>query len=1777
MSEQDALIELDLDMSKVETKLAQLDKTFAAFSKQKSWFSGLNQSLVVLTENLQATERAFSGFATSVTKATGLSLNDAKAQVEAAKAQEVVSRAVLASARAQENMAKADAARAKASVATARALRDEAAAEETLNRAIRTREATSTRSTGTQSGPVQGPDLNRRMRTAYIAQELRNGRDISATQVQNEKYRRDEAIATVNQIKAAYGDLDGTIKQVGVSIQNDVRYAQELRDTAKENMDAVYRAGGVERFSKNNNQPIAATQQMVKAAEELGVPLRASLGVWDRIFAKSQTHLLQLPIMLLEYQAINAVMQGMSESWNEMVKSTSEFQIQGVLFDANKQSRLNSGLSSGGNSNQLMNESIRLASAYGDKVNDVAQDLNLWYKQTGDLSAASYMTGQALKFQVATGTDLEDTYRTLTALGSQLSGIKFGGGIKGTFDLSRTHEFLEIITAAAVSAGAGLHQVSENEKELRGAKGNSAGILSEALEKDAASLKDMGLNLVQIVALNQALIQSFGNTGHSAEEVAEKLSRITGAFAGLSNPKTNESLKKIGIDLSELTTAQSDTQKLTVFEQFAKVYDGLEEKYKGNSKALQEYLNHLIGGQRQYQVVIDLVENLSKAKKIEQDITKNMGLEDQIAASMQDTYEQSSKRLQSTLEGVGMELGVRILPMLTQVTNDMATAIPVIGMLADKFMTLAGAIAGAGVAFATSKLLGRIGAGAAGGPVGLIITGLAAATGNVIDQHNAGALRYGSDFNRFAGYRADYKAGQIESIPDSVLKDKAFRAFLAHADTVDKQNSAYFGDKSSTSTPVDDKGNPVSDIKKARYINHRAYLAATKGYSTADIEAGITADEQSNPTVSQAILSGDASKKSAAILKQINDASAANAGKITGSASGAGALKDYQIASEGLHELVDAYQSASNASKDYVAKMDDEVDAANRNIKMNGLSEAAIKQLAKATKDKNAAIQSEINQEQKSQGAFRTAETAAVAHARALGLNTQEGKGWMTVAREADREYYSLANSIRSLTKEQRNNTDAVAENQARLAQQNYSLALKHGNSVLNADERAINEAKGIGNKMSDEAKFHNDANGIHKALADEIARTLKGEDRKRAEDALRDWWDNLVQKDGQFVTNAKEEMRKQASELTRSIAGETAKLWETAVPMANFKAPQAQYIKSMIDLKKQSDDLEQQYRDKKQALSGPLTGDPTRDNQLIADRQLVEDWHNIGTAVISAEKAAADFNKRVEEVQASALYKGVEAAFSEISKDISQATVNLLTFSHAEDNHIRQYQQEIDLINEKKFAEDLSYSSMKFHTATQTAIHEIQMHHYDQEIQKLHDMQKAQENARNRPNVIKKVAEAFSKSVIDTLLQQMTQGAMKKLFHLDDGSKQLQNALNKHVNVITSTLAPSLSKFDTSADRLAGSLDRFSAKGGGSSGGSGGGPLGLLGNIFDSSAQSGTAWASDAAGDGTGGYGNPAASSLGDTLIKANNNSGIGAWLKTNGQNMTDGMAFLATAYQGYQQGGTGGALQAGMGMFEGLSSLSQIGGLGFLGPAAIPAAIVAAGFTLFQNKATPQKNPDQFYTSELGQGLADVAGAGMGGVPTYNANGQSFSVNSQLYSTLGNQGEESYIANFIKQHPDIAAQVLTPQEMALFTNASGIAYGTNGDVSLNNGQHEQWNQLIQDSQDATSAIQKYQDALNQGMQQTLVAVNMYGATVGAFPMIWNQPGYNWPTAPSANAPGYGGTNPYTNVTPTSGSGGGGGNTTVIVNTSVDGKPLARNYQAYMLRSQAAGYSRIS
>lgn len=225
----------------------------------------------------------------------------------------------------------------------------------------------------------------------------------------------------------------------------------------------------------------------------------------------------------------------------------------------------------------------------------------------------------------------------------------------------------------------------------------------------------------------------------------------------------------------------------------------------------------------------------------------------------------------------------------------------------------------------------------------------------------------------------------------------------------------------------------------------------------------------------------------------------------------------------------------------------------------------------------------------------------------------------------------------------------------------------------------------------------------------------------------------------------------------------------------------------------------------------------------------------------------------------------------------------------------------------------------------------------------------------------------------------------------------------------------------------------------------------------------------------------------------------------------------------------------------------------------------------------------PDVYATQQFGQAMGDYLGQD-------GANGQQFYESNSIRNSLNGQDEAQYLSQWIAQNPTQAKQVLSAQQLALFSGNDQIVDMKNGQLKLGNGQTMQWQSFFTNVQDALSAIKD--NTANKPLAP-IISIGAYGAGPGYSPNPYNIPGLNtteyaamiqnqFSSLPSASfqasspyaTPGVGTTAPSVAVSvpgvgPTAAAVAGQA-FKVYTTVNLDGKQLAQIVNAYITQDQA-------
>lgn len=1586
-------------------------------------------------------------------------------------------------------------------------------------------------------------------------------------------YQRLAQTATIANDAMVGSKVSSGQQTVTAEIQRQNALYREQAAEARIIRDMIKESGGISNFRNQMGMSKSQMDETLTFLDKYGANVKAMPSYWQRTFGAFASHIGQWTLMTgaIEGAALAA------HTFEEAIKKASEFQVQGTLFSSYQTAARNEGMHTDfATQNDLLRDSIQLASKYGDEVNDVAQDLSLWYKRTGDLGAAYAMTNEALKFQLATGTQVEDLYRTLTALSSQLNGVDLGGSFSGDkFNLGHTHEILEMITAAAVTAGAGLHQLSKNGSELGASLNNSAIIMGESVEKDGAALRSLGYNFNDILALNASLIQAFGNTGNAASDAAEKIGRLSGGLAGLGKPGTADKLAKAGIDLSGLTT-QKD-----VLEQLSGTWDKL-------TKAQQDNLAVTLASPRQYEALEAIMGALSEKKRISAAMSHNLGSEDQLAAQMADTFQTKTKRLNAEWEGFLIIIGDGVIPMLSTLIDKLGSdVIPHMATFIDRLQTMA--------ALARDIINGVN----SFNPV----TQTQNLVRHTMENDKAGVFPLWSPFQAFGQTTADTYGGLSKNAWDAAqnaarmkrlttggFQDPSGRTYQfalpagGHYDKsrgeydfnggwVDPSTGTYHMAASAFKPQFVAKhffmGAGGTELTAAQYAVAAANGEFANPSNVFDSQQGFVDTVNGRSTLA-AHVNAPLGKDAQAILDRMHQQYVqATQGNLSGGSNGGGAGSKYPTAAA---DAIDRQSSAlAQLDKNQRAVIATD-DIAIKTLKIKGASLDDLSTAYHKSINDNQALENQLKQHAQSATTESESYAAMADKAKGGAKDRLENKSqqFANLAQNLKNAAMVLDSKIQELTAQQEAD---ISARMGRLAVQRFQA-----NPLISAIKEPTGSNPAITATLEAlDAQIQKLGNGPGAAAFVRQLETMR----------------THLQSVDQAANGLKESLDTGLSDGLQQLLtpGDSA--------VGTFYTDQLKLQKEYL----------------KDVQTARAAGNVELENEA-------NQWYAVEEAINRSKLAESEYQRRKSELEKSPAFSAFDAGLNTIGNSI---TSSIVASSNAGlNNQINGLQSQISFLNnEKNLLLGSQYAGQR---AT-----------IEEELQALtvreNDLKKQEAN----PPLLKKVFEDVQKSFLDSFVKKLEDdlkgGAIEKILGADPKDVVAKDAdtANKLRQTIAGDMADNVKAFAASVSGdndsfkngvasfgtyVSNLINAFSSSGnapgsfstsGGSTsaassdyadigaaiashaGGSGGGSASLGGGgsgIMPAVASAAAALAAMRGGGPASGMsadapnGDPS-SPFGGGPIPVPNIKGSSA--NTHGDLGGKGGSAkygavagdLYGAYAGYQQGGVGGALETGLSVFA-LTGNPYI-------------AAAAAAFSLFSHHDDPAKMPDKYATSDWGQGLADFQGSGYD-VAVMNANGQQFTENSPLRSQLQNQSESTYITKFIANNATAAKNILSARQLSLFTGltpgSGNITGGKDGNLTLSNGQSVFWSDLISEAQGAVGAIEQFNQTSN-SVNTPIISVNAYGGS-GVAPAFspWTTPGVNdgdvsgivqgtylpsLYSPPSSGSPsgsaGDGGTG--------GGSYGGGGAQTMTFTSNVylDSQQIGASVNAYRAQRENAGW----
>jgi hypothetical protein len=1598
-----------------------------------------------------------------------------------------------------------------------------------------------------------------------VDQDVLRSKQVSTTAMTALDQQRQRSDAqTTRQIEA---DAKAQI----VAMQSlDRQRLQAIQGMTRGEATNLAKGGAVAGMPGYTTGPNSAIQNIV---DNKNIPMRTS--PYENWVSDFSRHLLQWGSMIVVMEVFQKIIQAVAAQYQEMIQKGSEFQIQGVLFQANQRAAMQVGMPSSGNvSNEaLLIRASALARQYGDEVNNVVQDLSLWYKRVGDINAASAMTNETLKFQMATGANLEDIYKTLTGLAEQAAQMPMDRGNSTGFTLKDTPQLLREITAEAVSLGAGLHIANEQGQELAGGTNNAAILYMKALDQDAAALKTMGYSMSQAVEINAALIQSFGNSGGAASEAGDRLARLAGGFAQLSNPSTVKAFEKQGFSLKELNQ---------IFNTSHDVIGGLAKAWHNLTIPQMEAISLVVAGKRQYEALQATLEayktSIGKAQKALED----KGAEDRLANDMAGTYMIATRQLSAAWESFSITLGNYALPALTAITQALTNSLPSIEMfinrLGDAMHMRDMAIAGQPerlIDYTNQASLIR-------NKMRADKDAIHSGTGMYFDMSdrnyknpNGGVVVVNSAADRAAAQRdlAKEQSALQQLTAQSIAERR--RLVVEHPE-LDPKLSDYQRhrrDQQVQFEPVNRYGMSQTDWEINYQHKHKGsfpsvaqetagfHPAASSYWALKHPEYNSTAQGSLNDTKFFAELSRTDPELEfklqmarAHLSKSLPvDKSGSMVTPQGASTSSKGLTKDYQQEQTALTNLKDDYSDRLVYMQSDAAQTEENIRSLDRNATTYGMNAST---LAKLTAQHQAHIL-EMGKEnsvlKEERDAFAEAEASARVHANSFGKNTEEYRGWITVAHQSNQEMLSIQRQLNQNTAARDADTDSILRNNEEMGKKNLARIDKNYNSDWNvlAKQYKIGQTS-----VSQEMGFERSR---HATTISDIKKNLKGQDQQDAIDTETERWKQNTQA---ILDNADA----LDTRVKDQIHASQDSLLSSQFKTAGFDRADETYYRSMIDLQKQQFDFKKAY-DVEVIQAGQ---DPT----LKAE---VQTWASIEEQAQKAGEAAAIYERNVTRIKDSALYQASEKAFTTVSTSIGEDVTAGLFGNGKTDDTTRAIDTQIAGMNNLKLQEQLIYDSRAYHSKEDEVYHTIRMQQIDEELRLTDRARQQEQNKLSHPTLLKKAAQDFTKSLVDDFMKQLETKTMNNLFKLGNTDNAQEKAIASYEKTTKQYLIPAISdqnptSYYSSTQVLNTAMGSFGTFVGQFNAG-----ISQLGAIGAGSAPSGGGSAFSMVNNGAGGGapGNPFAGSgspLLDTLIAA---SGFGAaalaaqlpstytspsfsgaepaGISPNGQmqymdaqgnpmKLNSNGSFSAVSggsrnhwgytsqlsgvgglgkdlgvasslygiYSGYQQGGINGGLSAGMSAFQ------------MTGNPYIAAAVFA--ISALHHKDNPADMPDKYDTTNFTRMIGELTGsAGTGYGPAYNPSADP--VQQQLGAPMLSYIETWIAKNINSTNPDMKNLAVSLQAQFGTTGNGQLTFGTNiGQEQVTGGSLSgSYTDIYNAAENAANQIQQLSQAA-QSLNNQLVAINQYGSSTGFLPYIWNTPGYQYPAQP---LPGYGTTPP--------------------------------------------------
>jgi hypothetical protein len=1109
---------------------------------------------------------------------------------------------------------------------------------------------------------------------------------------------------------------------------------------------------------------------------------------WGKAIGRFGMHLAQWSAWLLLIDAAQQGIEAVAHTMSEAISRSAEFQVQGVQFQAAEKSGRAQGIISGPgvSTNQVLQDSIKLATQYGDKVSDVSQDIQLWYKRTGDLNAALFMTNEGLKFQLATGTDLEDFYRTITALSSQMGNIPLTSKDKMGFDLTQTPRLMNMIVAASQSMGAGFHQVNREGKELGSGTANAAYILLHALEQDASALGTLGLKGDQIIAVNQALITSFGNTGMAAGEAGERVARLAGGIASLNKPASVNALVKGGFSEAQIKGLQAvfDTSKGgDVFERYGKYMATLD-------KPLREILELQISGTRQWETTTNVLrayeQNVQRIRKAMQD----QNAETRLASDMSNTYEINVRKLQGAWDGFLITFGLGVLPSLTTFVKYVTTdVIPAIGLMID----------GLGRWARLSAALNDIGA-----------AGRRDWEGVKQSARGFGELRDVERESRLTQEQAS--SGPVTRRGTTEAQERALYDAEVRRKREELGSMAVY-----RPAPFKFKPDYPSELARRHDLSPQSFARNTPNAENVVTAQNIAFAGQKG--IADAV---ELNRRAQEALKHIGGQHPEAGGRgvadpTTAAKKQKGVASASQEARTALEQLKQSYTDLTDAQRNHQLIDQEEVRMAERKVRIYGANDDTVAAAKAAMRKESADYQREINIAQRDLPLAQKIANADYRKAMAAKPGSTTRDQMLGAYRQARSFVDELTLAITRARNAQVDLNDRAQELDLKKIEDWYTRAMTTRDKDVTNAQNVFSEAENQGAKRAALPNLLTQIQASRDLASDQVKRLTSSQwwhgdwDNQTPEEFSRQYDAAMatIQQRDQEAINAKKQLKQAQDQLIESLSKGAASgrqgLEDSLLGAAGFAnssggAAQETYYRAIFKTQRDLVDQTEAWKQKIREI-GTATDDVSNYQRDLANRAF-----DYAKAMDSVNLSLAEQQRRIDTIKNSDFFKAVDQALGTVAGNLSSNFMNAFTGLNSSNNRINQLNEETQAMETQKQAANDLYSLQKNHTAEQDAMHQIYMRDMDLQIAKTKALTEAEKQRQQNPGGLKKVADDFVKSMVDGFINKLKTDALNGLFNLDP-NKDLKESMKLYADVTKNQLVKALG---SSEDGFASSVVSF-------------------------------------------------------------------------------------------------------------------------------------------------------------------------------------------------------------------------------------------------------------------------------------------------------------------------------------------------------------------------------